>query len=695
METTKGPLVEYLSPSSMAAYLTNPMYFKTRYILKQYDRTTSVTALVGTAGHKALERIFTGMSVDDAILDGQRLIDNKPDHEIKYNIQIDSREKLIAKYNQAINFYVSEMPKYHHVVSVEEPIQTEVASVISPEVNLPLPISTKLDLLTANVAKELEIIDHKFVYNYTNADGDNFKRWLQAMCYHYAVKARYGIAPKRMRFNECKTSANRDGSAQIKVWTMEYDRPDDFLLFERLFGDILLDMNNPGRLFLPNPSDTFNGDSSFDLYRNEVVSVDAPLSIKHRTEEAEFVERHFVASAGDNAATANYSPEERIRKKLQEFAVAVEMRDTHVGPSVTKYTMAPSRGVRMSKISSHDRDLALALEVSSVRIEAPIPGTNLVGVEVPNKMRTVIELHDKHLRHGTLQIPIGVDVMNTVLYKDIADMPHLLIAGATGAGKSVMLNVIIKVLTAQLRPDQLQMVLVDPKQVEFAPFEKLPHLAMPVVYDNRGAAKVLDDTVAEMERRYSQLRAEGVRSIKEYNAGGIRMPYRVVILDEFADLMMAAESKSDTFTLNVNSLAADIIAMSSALTNVKAHVPGIRLSREKRAEDMKLIKQLRATIAAAAETTTPPAEDSIVRIAQKARAVGIHLILATQRPSADVVTGLIKANIPTKIAFMATNKVNSQIILDQPGAEELTGRGDMLFYDPSASGLARLQGLLA
>lgn len=668
-------LVEYMSPSSMMAYLSNPMYFKKRYILKQYDTEKSVTGLIGIAGHKALERIYSGMYVDDAILEGQRVIESTSDLEIKYNSTVNSREKLLIGYNRAINFFVAERPTFHKIISIEEGINTDADSLVSPGAKLSLPINVRLDMLTSNEQKELEIIDYKFVYNYTNPDVDDFKRWIQGMFYYYAVRSRYGIAPKRMRFLECKTSQNKDGSAQIKPWIMEYDRQEDFVTFERLYSDVVLDMNNPGKLFLPNPGDTWNGQDMFEIYRygNEIMGVEAPVAIKHRTEEANFVEKQFVPSAGNSASTENYTPEERIRKKLQEFGIVVEMQTTYNGPSVTKYTMAPSRGVRMSKIDSHAKDLALVLEAESVRIEAPIPGTHLVGVEVPSKERKTVPMTDEHLMPGTLNIPVGVDVYNTVVHADITGMPHLLIAGATGSGKSVMLNVILRALTKQMMPDQLKLVLIDPKQVELSAYAGGPHLYGDgrIVTSPIEAVRTLDAMVQEMEHRYQQLATAGVRSIDQFKG---EMPKIVVVVDEFADLMMTdikpGIESMDIKAFNQNLLQA--IEQSKGRLTQKATKLAIKLTL--------------------AENTPPSAEYSIIRIAQKARAVGIHLILATQRPSADVVTGLIKANIPTKIAFATTTSVNSKIILDQTGAEQLTGKGDMLFSAPNGE-VKRLQGL--
>ena len=357
----------------------------------------------------------------------------------------------------------------------------------------------------------------------------------------------------------------------------------------------------------------------------------------------------------------------------------VSMEETFVGASVTKYTLKPSRGIAMSKIARVGNDIALALGAESVRIEAPIRGTNLVGIEVPSKNRKRIDLAESHYKKGTTQIPIGIDVFGKVHYKDLADMPHLLIAGATGSGKSVMLNVILTALTKQNSPEALRLILVDPKEVELASYAKLKHLDRPIVTTNEGAIEVIDYVVGLMGERYKTLKKAGVKNIEEYNLKNNSAPLSryVVVIDEFADLMMTAK-KSSTASLDIKELTESINLL--ALTKL---VAGKKITQ----------KDVSGVLSKLKEDALPEVETSIIRIAQKARAVGIHLVLATQRPSADVVTGLIKANVPTKIAFATTSEVNSRIILDESGAEELTGKGDMLFQDPSSRDLKRLQGL--
>ncbi len=268
---------------------------------------------------------------------------------------------------------------------------------------------------------------------------------------------------------------------------------------------------------------------------------------------------------------------------------------------------------------------------------------------------------------------LKINTIGLVLHKSISDMPHLLIAGQTGAGKSVMLNVILNTLTKQMSATELRLILIDPKRVELAHFGQLPHLAQPVVYDSIQAIKVLDDLVQEMEKRYKTLTNAGVRSIDDYKG---KMPKFLIVIDEFADLIMTSARMAAIENM-------DIKKFNNNLMDVLDESPTGKFTQKATKE------AIRRTLADGPDD----AQTSIIRIAQKSRAVGIHLVLATQRPSADVVTGLIKANIPTKIAFATTNTVNSKIIIDQTGAEQLTGKGDMLFMQPGENGLKRLQGL--
>lgn len=339
------------------------------------------------------------------------------------------------------------------------------------------------------------------------------------------------------------------------------------------------------------------------------------------------------ADAGDVEGNARI-----IQETFDNFSIGVEMEGANIGPSVTQYTLKPPSGTKLTKITALENNIALDLAATSIRIEAPIPGKKLVGIEVPNvkpatvRMSGMLESKEwKEEGHGPLTFAIGRDIAGKPIINDLAKLPHLLVAGQTGSGKSVMINTILTSLLYRNGPSDLKLILVDPKQVELKPYEDIPHLLTPVITEPEKCISALKWTVAEMERRYTALSEIRVRNIVEYNNKKQEegMPYIVVVIDELADLMMMA--------------ARDVEAL-------------------------------------------------IVRIAQKARAVGIHLVLATQRPSVDVITGLIKANVPARIAFTTASQIDSRTIIDQMGAEKLLGKGDMLLSTASMPKPQRIQG---
>ncbi|MDO0821602.1 DNA translocase FtsK [Desulfosporosinus nitroreducens] len=332
-----------------------------------------------------------------------------------------------------------------------------------------------------------------------------------------------------------------------------------------------------------------------------------------------------------------------LEETLGSFGVKIKVTQVTQGPAITRYEAQPAPGVKVSKITNLADDIALSLASADVRIEAPIPGKSVVGIEVPNKeismvhFREVLETPEYQGATSKLALCLGKDITGTPVIADLTKMPHLLIAGATGSGKSVCINTLIHSILFNARPDEVKFLLVDPKMVELANYNGIPHLIAPVVTDPRKAAGALKWIVTEMETRYELFAAAGVRDIVRYNFLRTQdkneehppLPYVVVIIDELADLMMVA--------------------------------PG-------------------------------EVEDAICRLAQMARAAGIHLIVATQRPSVDVITGLIKANIPSRIAFAVSSQTDSRTILDMNGAEKLLGRGDMLYYPMGTSKPLRVQG---
>ncbi|KJW12066.1 DNA translocase FtsK [Levilactobacillus spicheri] len=334
-----------------------------------------------------------------------------------------------------------------------------------------------------------------------------------------------------------------------------------------------------------------------------------------------------------------------LKQTLDSFGVDAEVKNVSLGPSVTEYELHPAIGVKVSRIVNLADDLALALAAKGIRIQAPIPGKSLIGIEVPNKdvstvaFRDVVEAQPPH-PNKPLEVPLGRNVTGQVVTMNLTKMPHLLIAGATGSGKSVAINGIITSILMNARPDQVKMMLIDPKKVELSVYNGIPHLLTPVVSEPKKAARALHKVVAEMERRYELFSQFGQRKISGYNAfvqkanaadnqARPTLPYIVVIVDELADLMMTVSSE---------------------------------------------------------------VEDAIIRLAQMGRAAGVHMILATQRPSVDVITGLIKANVPSRIAFAVSSGIDSRTILDTNGAEKLLGRGDMLFQPVDANSPVRVQG---
>ena len=331
----------------------------------------------------------------------------------------------------------------------------------------------------------------------------------------------------------------------------------------------------------------------------------------------------------------------KLQKTLYSFGVSAKVENVSVGPAITRYELKPAEGVRVSKIANLADDIALNLAAETIRIEAPIPGKQAVGIEVPNKENEIVPLRDiidceAFKNHKSkLAFALGKDVAGNEVVTDIAKMPHVLIAGSTGSGKSVCINTLISSIIYKAKPSEVKLVMVDPKVVELSVYNGIPHLLIPVVTDPKKAAGALAWAVQEMVNRYSLFASKNVRDIKGYNealegeGGGQKLPQIVIIIDELSDLMMVSPK--------------DV-------------------------------------------------EDSICRLAQMARAAGMHLVIATQRPSVDVITGIIKANVPSRISFAVSSQVDSRTILDMAGAEKLLGKGDMLFYPAGAPKPTRIQG---
>jgi S-DNA-T family DNA segregation ATPase FtsK/SpoIIIE len=335
-----------------------------------------------------------------------------------------------------------------------------------------------------------------------------------------------------------------------------------------------------------------------------------------------------------------------LERELADFGVNGRVTQVHPGPVITMYEYEPAPGIKVNRIVGLQDDLALALSATSIRVVAPIPGKPVVGIELPNKKREVVTLKEIMLSeeyargHSRLAVALGKDIFGKPRVGDLGKMPHVLIAGATGSGKSVMINTLVSSILFSARPDEVQFIMIDPKMVELTMYDGIPHLIAPVVSNPKKAAYALRNAVGLMEERYKILAERKVRNIESYNhhlaaeakARGERpalMPYLVIVIDELADLMILAQSE---------------------------------------------------------------VEDSITRLAQLSRAVGMHLVIATQRPSTNVITGIIKANLPVRMSFNVSSKIDSRVVLDANGAEQLLGKGDMLYLPPGTNRLERIHG---
>ncbi len=380
----------------------------------------------------------------------------------------------------------------------------------------------------------------------------------------------------------------------------------------------------PEKKTIPKPKKVLSvkGDGTYELPSLDLLS---EVLVPDRTGEKKKIKQNQVV----------------LTETLKSFGVQAELKNIILGPAVTKYELHPAIGVKVSKFVSLADDLALALAAKDIRIEAPIPGKALVGIEVPNQKVATVSFKElmaefRETDFSPLEVPLGRDISNGLVTADLAKMPHLLIAGSTGSGKSVAINVILTSLLMNCLPEQVKLVLIDPKKVELGMYHDLPHLLTPVVTEPRKAAVTLEKVVAKMQQRYEIFAQTGQRNLTGYNkmaakdpANYEQMPYIVVVVDELADLMM---------------------------------------------------------------TTGNEVEAAITRIAQMGRAAGIHLILATQRPSVDVITGIIKANVPSRMAFAVSSGTDSRTIIDQVGAEKLLGRGDMLYLPMGQNKPSRVQG---
>lgn len=635
--------VPHYSYSSLTKFGSDPFMFKVNYINgDQIETTSSPTNVLGRTMHKALETYLGGNpDVPVPADDGEAIkvahktaleyLNGYSDGFIEYNTTVESRAKLEERFAFAFFGYIKE---FNYKKFVKEIVLVEKMLKHKVEVNgkvLPVPLKGSADLVYRDHKDRLIIRDHKFTSRYSDPEAIDGAKLIQAAFNYFLVAAETGETPYSMVYAEFKITPNKDGSPQMREFEIVFgEHPLVFEFFYRYYYDVT-DALLGKQVFVPNV---------YAMYDKEV----SILAYIHRLDEDEAREKAFKANKVDNitdflkrrimkdgsmkkyletvatkfvsAETLNYksmTTEEKIKMKLAEHGLAVEFHSKVQGNSVELYRYEPSIGLKMSKIMAYVKDIEQVVEKSGIRVLAPIPNSGLVGFEVPLENRTFPTAPQSQ----GFKLAIGQTVMGEPRMFDVRQAPHMLVAGSSGSGKSVFLNAVINQL---LTIPNVELHLFDPKQVELFTYEGHARV---VEYQSHHAAIAtsLEGLVEVMEERYKDMKAAGKRNIEQMSA----MPYKFVIIDEFADLGMKT---------TIGSL--------------------------------------------------------IQLLAQKGRACGIHLIIATQRASTHVISGDIKVNFPTRVVFRMSKSIDSRVMLDEDGAEKLLGKGDMLFA--SDAGIERLQG---
>lgn len=599
-----------LSHSAIICFLNNQIQFKKRYIARVYDDAKTPAMVVGSAIHKMIEKKLSGEPTSDAIKAGLEEIDKVSDYEIDY-AKTGSREEMLEQYNKLSITVINELPNYSNILAVEDKIECDL-TILGKRI----PMKGYIDLILDH-GDWLEVVDFKSVKSYSDENTENYKYLIQAWIYTQLVEFKYNKPVNKFVFSEIKKSINRDKEPQIQNYVLDRQgiiEANDVI--GRTIKNVSDYIDNPNAIYFPNPSDMLNGNRSM-----EVVAQMDGISVRtiHRTERKE---KFSAINVDTDLMDESAADTDRIKNKLVEFGIGGEIIDKIESNQVVTYILKPSRGVKMSKIAGLEDDIAIALGSEAIRIIAPIYGTTTVGIEVPKKQEFPVF-------SGSLtgtQVAIGVDTMGNTVIDDVAKMPHMLIGGQTGSGKSVFAKNIIRSLIADKSND---ITIIDQKMVEMIEFAD----DCDVITEQEDAMVAVLQLVNEMQKRYKKLMANRVADIDSYNAQGGNLSRKILMIDEYADLVMSLD------------------------------------------------KETRQNL-----------ETGLSRVLQKGRAAGIHVIIATQRPSADIVAPIIKANCPVKVCMRVATARNSEIILDSSGGERLLGKGDMLYLGTGMINPVRLQG---
>lgn len=638
--------LDHYSYSTFVKFSTNPILFKINYINgATLDTTRNISGVIGQAFHNAMETYYgwgdenEPEAIKDGLEQGMKFLSEYNDGFIEFSSTVKNKQRAQEIFSFAYNSYVQEKAKEGKVVSCEQMIEMNVdVEWRGKRLALPVKLKGYVDKIVRGEDGKLKIVDYKTTTRFSDPEKIDGAKILQAIQYYLLVYAEYGEKPYSITFEEIKTTKNRDGSPQVREYEVVYEENEQFFDFYfRMYDDVTRAINGEA-VFVPNIYSMFDNEVAIISYihRLDVEEEAANLMRKMQVDNITDLLKKQIHNAGSmrkflktaeekflSAKNLNYDAmkiEERIQTKLMEHGMNVRFEKKIEGHTVDLYQFNPSIGLKMSKLMGYVADVEQVIGVSGVRVLAPIPNTTLIGFEVPRAERTFPEYRDPidaFVSKHPFDLSIGVDVFGNGYKFDIRQAPHLLVAGATGSGKSVFLNSLLMQLEKR---ENVELHLFDPKRVELIQFKKN---AVEYQSDAMAIGVSLMELTKEMEDRYAYMEANGLR-----NMDGAK-PYKFIVIDEFGDLTLGSD------------YAKEILA-------------------------------------------------SVVTLAQKARAAGMHLIIATQRPSVDVITGVIKANFPTKAVFRVAKEVDSRVVLDQAGAEKLLGKGDMIFS--SDSGDVRLQG---
>ena len=685
--------MKYYSTSSMKLFSTNPILFKIRYINGEtIDSTHSPAMTLGNAFHNAMEVYYGGSdyaitseseAIEMALKTGLDFIDSYPDGLLAWNTAWKNKQQMMDKFSFCFNSYIQEVQdNKDDVFSTEQDFEQRIAVKWRGEdVLLPVPLKGKTDRID-EIDGKLKIVDYKTCPSFSDPDKIDAKKIIQAVNYYFLVYAKEGREPYSIIYHEIKHTKNKDGGPQVRTYEVVFAENELFFDFYlRYYWDITQHLNG-NAVYPPN----------FDaLYDNEIAVV-AYIHGLDITEEAarqmkktkvtnitellkdkivkassmkklmRTVEKQFIS--GKTMDYDKMTIEQRIEAKMAEHGMRLTYSSTLSGSSVDLYRFVPNISIKMSRIASYSADIEQVVGISGIRVLAPIPNSKYVGFEIPRgEGRTFCGTAPAA---NGVDVPVGVNTKGDTIKVDLTEAPHILIAGTTGGGKSVMLRSMLDSIGSNA-----DFWLADPKGVELHDISAKRHAEQP-----GEIRELMEDLAIEMDRRYNQMKKSGARKW-----GGRKI---VCVVDEFGDFIISNPGGykiPNYHTWTKGRLLAEVNSRSRYGVRddlSKSELAEILTADDERKKQSKYMEL--------------SGEELVIKLAQKARAAGIHMILATQRPSVDVITGTIKANFPTRIALRTASEADSRVILDQPGAEKLTGKGDALLLKSDSSDLIRIQG---